>query len=224
MKPLSLTLLSFSLAALLIGCSQESDGTALIPEIESIMIEGTDKVHAIPVSNEDIQLVGMITYSDNTPPQTATHELDWESNDTKIIDVVNGLLIPVANFGTVAITAKYRDRIFSNSHTVSIIPVTDLNVTTTATLLSITDLGGNKYTADTNESGTYLLDTYAIYADGNQTSKITTSTIISWESNDRNVSTINYLGELNVIKNGISELNVSIFNEINATVELKVTI
>ena len=225
MKPLSLTLLSFSLAALLIGCSQESDGTALIPEIESIMIEGTDKVHAISINNEDVQLVGEITYSDSSiAPQTATHELNWESNDTKVLEIINGLLIPVANSGTVTITANYRDKIFSNSHTVSIIPITDLNITTTDTLLSITDLGGDKYTADIAEPGTYILDTYGIYADKNQTSKIITSTIIRWENNDTNISTINYLGELTVKSNGISELNVSIFNEINATVELNVTI
>ena len=218
MKSLSLTILSFSLAALLIGCSQESDGTALIPEIESIMIEGTDKVHAIPISNEDLQLVGMITYSDSTPPQTATHELDWESNDTKIIDVVNGLLVPIANSGTVAITAKYRDRIFSNSHTVSIIPITDVNITSTNLTIDYTT---DNNRTDAKTSSSYQVAANGVYTDMNQTLNI--SSHIIWTSSNLTIASIGPTGSITTLGEGNSTIKVSVFGDINSTIELNVT-
>ena len=224
MTYLKLSLLSFSLAALMLGCSQESnDEDPLVPEIKSITIEGTDKIHALAISADTLQLIGRITYTDETS-STTYNELDWDSNDSSVISVHNGLLEAHSNHGTVAISATYRDKIFSSTHTVSITPVTELNITSTSTLLTITNTGPGTYTADTNDSGPHQIDTYGIYDDGNVTSKITSN--ITWISSDTNVSSITNLGALTLIfdANATSDLNVSFFQEVNATVELNVTV
>ena len=220
MKSLFLTILSFSLVTLFAGCSQESDGTALVPEIKSIMIEGTDKVHAISINNEDVQLVGVITYSDSSiAPQTATHELNWESNDTKVLEIINGLLIPVANAGTVTITANYRDKIFSNSHTVSITSIKEVNITSTNLMID--------YTTDNNRTDATIHSSYKVvangkYSDKNQTLNLTSSYAV-WTSSNISIATIGPTGDITPIGEGNTTIKISVFGDINSTIGLNVT-
>ena len=221
MKHLHLTLLSFSLAALMLGCSNDtnSDDAPLVPEITAITIEGTTSVHSIPIDNVDqLQLIGRISYSDDTN-STTYNELDWESNDTTVMQVHNGLLSPQANSGSATITASYRDKLYSeNHHVVTIIPLADINLTSET--LKIT-YAPDKNSTDANTSSTYTLILNGNYGDGNSSTDISTNVL--WNSSNTSVATILSTGELTTIDAGESNITVSLFNELNTTLELNVT-
>ena len=224
MKSLHLSLLSFSLAALLLGCSQESSEDPLIPEVRAISIEGTNEIHAIAIDSDQLQLTGRISYSDGTDSTTSA-ELKWESNDTSVIYVHNGLLEAKRNSGTVAISASYRDKLFTKTkHNVTIVRLKEINITTDSSTLAITKLNTKLYHGDANDSGPHQLKIYGTFSDGNTTSTSIASNT-QWISSDTNVSTIDHAGLLTLRfdKNASSNINVSVYNEVNATLELNVT-
>jgi len=225
MNLLKLSLLSFTLAALMVGCSQDNnDEDPLVPEIESIIIEGTNAIHSIAISSDELQLNGRINYTDGTS-STTYNELDWESNDTSIITVHNGLLAAVSNQGIVNISASYRDKIFTTTnYNVKIISLSEINITSDSSLLKISEVTPDSYHADTNDSGPHQINVYGTFIDGNVTSSPITTNIV-WDSNDSNVASITNTGLLSLVfdKNASAELNVSVYNDINATLELNVT-
>lgn len=220
MKHLHYTLLSFSLAVLLLGCSKSSNSdTPLVPEITAIIIEGTTSIHSIPIDNIDNpQLIGRISYSDETN-STTYNELDWESNDTSILTVHNGLLTPQANSGSATITASYRDELYSkNEQIVTIVPLTDINISSET--LHIT-YAPDKNSTDANTSSTYTLMLNGNYGDGNSSTNISSNAF--WSSSNVSVATVLSTGELTTIDAGESNITVSLFNELNTTLELNVT-
>jgi len=219
MTYLKLSLLSFSLAALMLGCSQESnDEDPLVPEIKSITIEGTDKIHALAISADTLQLIGRITYTDETS-STTYNELDWDSNDSSVISVHNGLLEAHSNHGTVAISATYRDKIFSSTHSVSIIPITEVNITSTNLTIDYTS-DHNRTDAKTNS--TYQLEANGVFSDMNQTLNISSNII--WTSSNITIASVGSTGSISTLSiEGNSTIKVSLFNDINSTIELNVT-
>ena len=128
MNYLKLTLLSFSLAALVLGCGTESDEDPLVPEIVSIEIDGIDKNATIRSLEDELQLSATITYSDGTSA-SATSQLKWDSNDSSF-SVPNGLVIAAAHYGSAAISASYRDKLFTTvDKNITILPLIDINIT-----------------------------------------------------------------------------------------------
>ena len=117
MTYLKLSLLSISLAALMLGCGTESDEPPLVPDITSIEIDGSEQngsIHSIIIDIDEQQLNATVSYDDNTS-SNATYQLAWESNDTQAVTVFNGLLLPTANAGSAAISASYWDKIFTTA-------------------------------------------------------------------------------------------------------------
>ena len=226
MKYLHTTLLSFSLAALRIGCGTESDEAPLVPEIVSIEIDGADlnsTLHSIIIDVDDPQLNAMVTYDDNSS-SNATYQLDWDSNDTDVITVSNGLLTPAANSGSVAISASFRDKLFTTvDKNVSLIPLTDINITSED--INITELNSTYYRLDANTTGSYTLNVYGTFADSNVTSEPISSNI-QWVSSNTTVASITAEGLLTINafdQNMTADINVSIFSDVNATLELNIT-
>ena len=215
MTYLKLSLLSFSLAAFMFGCSQDSsDSDPLVPEIESISIEGTSAIHSITISSDNSQLLGLITYTDGTT-STTYNELDWESNTSNVY-VHNGLLEANANSGDAIISSSYRDKIFNkDNYTVRIIALKDVNISSTSLNITAPSI-------DINTSGDYPLVANGTFTDNNVTTNI--SSHIIWTSSNTTVATINYLGVLSVEQNGTADINISVYNEKNASLKVNVGI
>jgi len=225
MTYLKLSILSVSLAALLLGCSQSSNGNdPLVPEISSIAIEGANTIHAISISDDDLQLIGRIYYNDDTNA-TTYHELDWESNDTSVLTVHNGYLTPVGNGGIAGISASYRDEIYTTTdYEVTVIAVTDINISSDTLNITYDDTNASRSSADINSSdqSPWLLTINGTFTDLNTT---TISSNIVWSSSNTSVI---YVDSSNLMYytpdvNTTVELNAS-FYDINATLDLNITV
>jgi len=228
MKYLQLSLLSFSLAALLIGCGTESDEPPLVSEVVSIEIDDADvngSIHAILIDGDPNQLTATVSYSDETNASIDS-QLKWDSNDSNIITVYNGALFPVANSGTVTISASYRDTIFTTvDKYITIIPLKEVNITSED--INITyDVDGNA-TLETNTTGGYTLQANGTFEDNNTITAISSSSV--WTSSNTTVATVDTIDTPGLLtistidQNGTADINVSVFNEINASMELNVT-
>jgi hypothetical protein len=206
------------------GCGTTSDSDPLVPEIAAIEIDGTDaisSVHAIILPDDQNQLSATVFYDDGSSSST-TYQLDWESNDTTVMNVQNGLLTPTANRGTAAISASYRNKLFTTiDKNVAIIPLRDINITSED--INIT------YADDKNSSTVYTGSSYTLKANGtfddNQTTIDPISSGIQWTSSNTTIATIDSTGILTVNSSeGIVDIDVSVHNEINSTLELNVTV
>lgn len=226
MKYLHLTLLSFSLAALMVGCGTESDEAPLVPEIVSIDIDGADDngtLHSIIIDGDEEHLYATVFYDDNSS-SSSTYQLVWDSNDTDVLIVNNGRLIPTANSGSAAISASYWDKLFTTADkNITLIPLSDINITSED--INITEVNSTLYHLDTNTTGSYSLAVYGTFTDNNVTSDPISSNI-QWVSSNTTVATISSDGLLTINsldQNATADINVSIFDEVNATLELNVT-
>lgn len=223
MTYLKLSLLSFSLAAFLVGCGTESDEAPLVPEIVSIEIDGTDTNSSVRSLEDELQLIATIIYSDGTD-STATSQLDWESNDTTLITVSNGLVTAVANYGTAAISASYRDKLFTTvDKNITIIPLIDVNITSVEDPIVDINYTADPMHADINVSGTYKLSAIGTFEDGE--SNVTITSDINWTSSNTTIATIDIsTGDLNVLADGHTDINLSIYNEINTSLLIDVNL
>ncbi len=223
MKYLQLSLLSFVLAAFMLGCGTESDEDPLVPEIVSIEIDGTDTNSPIRSLEDELQLRVTVTYSDGTDSSADT-QLDWESNDTTVVIVLNGLVTAVANHGTAAISASFRDRLFTTiDKNITIVPLTDINITSLEDPIVDINYSSDPIHADINVSGIYLLTAIGTFEDGE--SNVTITRDMNWTSSDTNVSTVVFgTGELNVLLDGHTDINLSVYNEINTTLSIDVNL
>ncbi len=223
MKYLQLSLLSFVLAAFMLGCGTESDEDPLVPEIVSIEIDGTDTNATVRSLEDELQLISTITYSDGTT-STATTQLAWESNDTTVIIVHNGLVTAVANHGTAAISASFRDRLFTTvDKNITIFSLIDINITSIEDPIVDINYSSDPIHADINVSGIYLLTAIGTFEDGE--SNVTITRDMNWTSSDTNVSTVVFgTGELNVLLDGHTDINLSVYNEINTTLSIDVNL
>lgn len=214
------------LAAFMLGCGGTSDNDPLIPEIVSIEIDGTDvnsSVHAIIIDNDPSQLTATVSYDDNTSA-SVSYQLDWESNDTAVMQVNNGLLSPAANRGTAAISASYRDRLFTTiDKNVTIIPLTDINITCEQGVNVTADSNVTLYHADFNSTGDYTLQANGVFEDNMTASAISSN--IAWKSSNTSVATVaETTGIISIIANGTADINVSVLNDINKTLLIEVNI
>ncbi|MEN8147917.1 MAG: Ig-like domain-containing protein [Campylobacterota bacterium] len=223
MTYLKLSLLSFSLAALLVGCGTESDEAPLIPEIVSIEIDGTDTNSSVRSLEDELQLIATITYDDGTD-STATSQLDWESNDTTLVTVSNGLVTAVANHGAAAISASYRNKLFTTvDKNITIVPLTDINITSIEDPIVDINYSADPMHADINVSGIYKLTAIGAFEDGE--SNVTITRDINWTSSNTTIATIDIsLGDLNVLTDGHTDINLSIYNEINTSLLIDVNL
>ncbi len=231
MKYLKLSLLSVSLAALMLGCGTESDEPPLVPEVVSIEIDGpqNDSIHSIFIDGDTTQLTGIVTYSDGTD-SSATYELDWESNDTDVISVSRlGVITAVANQGTAAVSASYRDNIYTTfDKNITIVSLTDVNISTEATNLNITydDTNSSQAAVDINTTGSYLLQVNGTFEDSETIMAI--SSHRAWTSSNTTVATVDLIGLMTIYsladQNGTADINISIYDEVNATLELNVSL
>ena len=173
MTYLKLSLLSFTLAAFMVGCSTESDEAPLVPEIVSIEIDGTDTNSTVRSLEDELQLRATVTYSDETDSSVDT-QLDWESNDTTVIVVHNGLVTAVANHGTAAISTSYRDKLFTTvDKNITIIPLTDINITSIEDPTVDINYTTDPMHADINVSGIYKLTAIGTFENGDSNITIT---------------------------------------------------
>ncbi len=225
MTYLKYSLLSISLAALMIGCGTESDEPPLVPEIVSISIDGANTTTPIHSLEQEVQLNTTVLYSDGTSG-SATYQLDWESNDTSVIVVSNGLVSAVANHGTAAISASYRDTLFTTADkNITIVPLIDVNITSASSDLNISYADGNA-SVDINTTGSYTLQANGTFEDNETLFAISSN--IAWISSNTTVTTIDSTGLMTILpladQNATADINVSIYNEVNATLELNVSL
>jgi len=227
MTYLKLSLLSFSLAALMLGCGTESDEPPLVPEIVSIEIEGeaNSVIHSIVITDtanpglDTTQLYATVTYSDGSVATGLDSQLNWESNDTSVIVIVNGQIAPLANSGTAAISASYRDKIFTKKEkTVTIIPLTEVNITSTDLAIVY---AMDKNTSDANTSSSYSLKANGRFLDNNITENISSN--IRWSSSNSTVATVDISGFITTGIEGNATITVSVFDDINSSLDLNVT-
>ena len=229
MKYLKLSLLSVSLAALMLGCGTESDESPLVPEIVSITIDEANITVPIRSLAESFQLNATVLYDDGTY-NSATYQLNWESNDTAVVAVDGlGLVTATANHGSAAISASYRDKLFTiESKVFEITPLTDVNISTEATDLNITynDTNSSQAAVDINITGSYSLQVNGTFEDNATILDISSHRV--WTSSNTTVATVDLIGLMTIYsladENGTADINISIYDEINATLELNVSL
>ena len=223
MKHLKHSLLSLSLAALMIGCGTESNEPPLVPGIVSISIDDTNTTTLIRSLEQEIQLYATVLYTDGTS-DSATYQLDWESNDTTVVIVNNGLISAVANHGSAAISASYRDKLFTTvDKNITIVPLTDVNITSVEDPIVDINYTADPMHADINVSGIYKLSAIGTFEDGE--SNVTITSDINWTSSNTTIATIDIsTGDLNVLADGHTDINLSIYNEINTSLLIDVNL
>jgi hypothetical protein len=209
----------------MVGCGTESNEPPLVPEIVSISIDDTNTTTSIRSLAQEVQLYATVIYTDGTS-DTATYQLDWESNDTSVVVVNNGLVSAAANHGTAAISASYRDKLFTTvDKNITIIPLIDVNITSTSADLNISYADGNA-SVDINTTGSYTLQANGTFEDNETVLAISRSVL--WTSSNATVATIDLEGLMTILpladQNGTADINVSIYNEINATLEVNVSL
>jgi len=225
MRSLYQLLIASALTLTVLGCNSESDDTPLVPEIISIEIvdaNTTLAIHSLPLTDingntlddDARQLEVSISYTEG-PDTTDANELNWESSDPSVITVHNGLLTPVANEGSALISASYRDILYTTiDKNVTIIPLSDVNI-------SSETIDINSGHADVNTSSTYTLAVKGTFIDGNTSLSISSNTL--WNSSNTTVATVDLTGILTTYDEGNSTVKVSLFNEVNSSLELNVT-
>ncbi len=235
MKTLHNILLSSSLFAVMLGCQSSDNKPPLVPEIETIQIidyNATTSLYALTDTSgsadgvsSTTSLLATIIYSDGRSATTA-NELDWESNNSKVIAVSNGLCTALANHGSVDINASYRKTLYTKSDEskkLTIIPLVDVNISEKNGMLSINYDSNSTGRVDINDSGPYELSANGHFE--NNVSLTDISSNIIWTSSNTTVATVSSSGTLNVAldKNATVIIKTSIFNEVNTTLELNIT-
>jgi len=219
------SLLTLSLAAVMLGCGTGSETDPLLPEIVSIEIDEanvTTRIHSLTLDTDETQLFVTVTYDDGTS-SSATYQPDWESNDTTTVDVFNGLIDAKKNNGSAEISASFRGELFTpQSKTVEIIPLRDLNVSSQDLNITYDDTNASRAALDINVTGTYPLQANGTFEDNATISAISSNII--WTSSNTSVATVDATGQLTVLAAGLTDINTSVYSEINSTLELNVTI
>ena len=222
MTYLKLSLLSLSLAALMLGCSKnDNDNDPLVPEIESIQIDGfDDNTTTIHSLSTELQLTANILYSDGTA-STATSQLEWDSNDTDTsltssIIVHNGLCVATKNHGAELISASYREKLYTKENEQKLITIDPLSK------VVITHNDQNITKLDINTTGEQPLIAKGVFESNDTIESI--SSYIDWNSTNTTVATVSSTGIINVLVTGAAKINVFVYNEINASIDLNVTI
>jgi len=222
------SLITLSLAAVMLGCGTGSENDPLLPEIVSIEINDanvTTEIHSLALDTDEDQLYVTVAYDDGTS-SSATYQLDWESNDTAAVDVLNGLLDAKKNNGSAQISASFRDTFYTPvSKRVDIIPLHEINVSSDVLNISY-EANASKATLDINESGSYTLQANGTFDDNATITAI--SSDINWTSSNTTVATYDMASGQLIIKafdqNATADLNVSVFNEVNATLQINVIV
>jgi len=235
MKTLQNILLSSSLITLILGCQSSDDQPPLIPEIEAIQIIDynittslyalSDTSGAADAVSSTTNLLASVIYSDGRSA-TTVNELDWESNDSRTVAVSNGLCAALVNHGSAKISASYRETLYTKSDEskkLTIIPLVDTNISDKNNDLNISYDSNGTGSVNINDSGPYELEANGHFEDKKSITDISSNII--WTSSNTTVATVSSSGTLNVAldKNGTAVIKTSIFNEVNATLELKVT-
>jgi len=218
-------LLSLALTFLLLGCGSESDKPPLVPEIVSISVEDYASVGYIRSVGDTLDLYGVVLYSDGSSNTTAD-ELTWESNDSAIISVNNGHLTAKLNHGSVAISINYRDKLFSDtnqSKIIQIVPIEDINISSAGAPVLDINYSIIPPHADINTTGIYPLKAMGAFKDDNNSYDITNNVI--WRNGNITVATVGIsTGEVTVLASGHTDINISLFNEVNSTLSIDVNI
>ena len=236
MKTLHNVLLSSSLLALMSGCQSNNANAPLIPEVEAIQIidyNTTTSLYALTDTSADANaassttsLQATIIYSDGRSA-TTVNELDWESNNSRVVAVSNGLCAALVNHGSAKISASYRKTLYTKSDEskeLTIIPLVDANISEKSGVLDINyDNNGSTGHVDINDSGPYELSANGHFEGEKPITEISSNRI--WSSSNTTVATVSSNGTLYIAldKNGTAIIKTSIFNEVNATLELNVT-
>jgi len=227
----TLHLFSISLALLMFGCGTESTEAPLVPEILSISIveaNATTPAYALYASTiPRAQLNVNVIYSDKTET-LVTEDLNWVAKSGLEISsdlvVVNGLVFVARNRGDVNVTASFRKKFITKNARVHVIPlstISHISAVADSNQVDINNSSEGNITVPTGES--IKLEASGIFADGKTITNINEQ--INWILSDYTIATINpATGQLNVLKEGLLDVNVSIFSEINASVKLNIII
>ncbi len=222
MTYLKLSLLSFSLAALMLGCGTESDEPPLVPEIESMQINQEDNNYSLYSLQHTLKLYVDINYTDGSIA-TAINEVSWKAlKDTNVSEdilVHNGDVIALKNSGEANITISFRDKLSSEEpRLVTLIPlnkitnfVHDLNLLELNTTVDINATTGESIQLYAN--GKFIDDKIVLAISSN----------IAWTSSNTSIATISTTGLINVIASGVTEVNASVFGDINGSIDLNIT-
>ena len=232
MKRLIPYLLSIPLSLLLLSCGTESDEPPLVPEIVSIEIQGTDTVTNVyaPISSTftQEQLTLQVNYS-NEETVTVTDDLKWlaksDSQISEDILVVNGLIFAINNQGDANVSSSFREKIYTTvDKRVHIIPlkeITTIKVAADSNETLIKPSTSIDLNVSTGES--IKLEANGMFEDDENITNIDKQIVWTIPSND--IATINAVtGQLNVLKEGTLDVNVSIYSEIKAQVTLNINI
>ena len=224
MNTLHKVLATTALSILSLGCGTESNEPPLVPEIVSIEIHNASTPLSIYALDEQLFLYADILYTDGTSSSTV-NEVNWFAKDagkaSSDIFVHNGEVQAVRNHGDATISITYRNDLQSTTpQHVTIKPLTqitnftqnDLNITlNTSVELNVT----TGYSIQMAANGEFN-DSKAI---------VGISSNIIWSSSNTSVATIqSTTGLINVLTSGSTEINASVFSEVNASVELNITV
>ena len=221
MTYLKLSLLSFSLAALILGCSESSnDQDPLIPEIQTLEVQQADNNYSLYSIGHTLKLYALITYSDYSTSTTIV-EVDWHPELGKSTTLLahNGDITALKNSGDYNVTISYRDKLHSKEpKLVTIIP-----------LKSISNITANDHNAtnkvidlNVTTGNSVQLQANGLFNDDKLISNISSN--IVWNSSNPSIATVDLTGQMYIIQAGIVEVNASVYGDINKSVDLNITI
>ncbi len=148
-------------------------------------------------STDSDSLSATVHFSDATQ-EDATTELEWQSSDTNVVSVSNGVLVPGnANGGDANITVTFAD-LRSAPSLVNIIPLTSFSITN----------------ADINVTGEHILEAEGTFSDGQ--TKIIMRNIVWSADNGATISVVNNIATINIIA-GDTNVTATVFGETNSS-------
>jgi len=231
MQRFSLYLLAVPLSLLILSCGTESTEPPLVPEILAIEIQDastTTNVYA-PVSSTFSleQLIVDVTYSNGETVQVID-DLQWVSRSgssiSNAIAVVNGIIFVVGNHADANVSVSFREKIHTKTDKlVHVVPLSTIKTIKVITDSNVTVLAPSEETNVSVPTGESIkLEANGLFEDNKTIDNINQQ--IVWELSDYTIATVNRTtGQLNILKPGKLDVNVSVFTEVKAQVTLNIT-
>ncbi len=189
----------------LVSCGKDSSTKPPAPETPA----APARITITPASNEftalgqTVQLSATVFDSNNQRITNAT--VSWSSSDPAVVTVSAQGVITAEKNGSARITASFGG-ISANADIVVTQVAVRISITTTATVL--TAMG------QTLELGAVVLDL---------NNQIVEDAVVSWNSNDTDVVTVDNQGVITAVKNGIAEITATVKGPRSASITIRVS-
>ncbi len=189
-------LLLLSVTLIFISCG-ENTTEAVTSDINKLTIDPSDNNYQVH-STSKLELQATITYDDGTYAD-ATHSVSWklDSDDYNTANLLSNSVYPIANSGSVSVSAIYRNLAdFNSSVDVSIIPLTNFYIVP----------------IDSNTTGEHILKAKGNFDDGVNDKEIIYNIVWSSSQEDDDIYIENNVVTIDLDGTGDRTITASIFS------------